>query len=105
MYKRQCVNTTNASKYVKGRSAFDSPVLWMKESETKIIVRRSGQEWLLVEFGEPALDLSSRVAVERLVKFIEEDNFPEIIEKTPGVRSLQIRFSTKRWDANSLAKA
>lgn len=99
------INTTNVPDHVRGRSAFDSPVLWMKESETKIIVRRSGQEWLLVEFGEPVLDLSSRVAVERLVKFIEEDNFPEIIEKTPGVRSLQIRFSTRRWDAISLAKA
>jgi len=99
------VSANNVSNPVKGRSAFDSPVLWMKESETKINVRRSGQEWLLVEFGEPVLDLSSRVAVERLVKFIEDDNFPGITEKTPGVRSLQIRFSTKRWDAISLAKA
>jgi urea carboxylase len=93
------------SNLVKGRNVLDSPVLWLKESETKIIVRRSGQEWLLVEFGEPVLDLSSRVAVERLVALIEQDNFLGIVEKTPGVRSLQIRFATKRWDARSLTRA
>ena len=35
------VNANNVSNPVKGRrrSAFDSPVLWMKESETKINMR------------------------------------------------------------------
>ena len=99
------LNDLTVPKEKKERGTFEATVLWAAESKTKIIVRRSGQEWLLGEFGDPVLDLSSRVAVERLVKFIEDENFLGIIEKTPGVRSLQIRFSTKRWDAISLAKA
>ncbi|GEK58400.1 urea carboxylase [Marinococcus halophilus] len=57
-----------------------------------ITVRMSGDEYLLVEYGEMELDLKLRFQVQVLMEAIEKEGVLPVIEMTPGVRSLQIHI-------------
>ncbi|RSL34043.1 urea carboxylase [Salibacterium salarium] len=57
-----------------------------------ISVRSSGDEYILVEYGEMALDLMYRFQVQVLMEAIASDGEIPVIEMTPGVRSLQIHI-------------
>lgn len=66
-----------------------------------VIYRRSGDDNLLVEYGEMVLDLGLRARVHALHQHIEQLRVPGIVDLTPGIRSLQIKvdpsvLSTKR---------
>ena len=52
--------------------------------------RRSGDEYLLVEYGPMTLDLALRFRVHALAQWIEEHGLVGAIEATPGIRSLQV---------------
>lgn len=54
--------------------------------------RRSGDNNLLVEYGELILDLNLRFQVHALMTWLLEHPLPGIIDLTPGIRSLQIHF-------------
>jgi len=62
----------------------------------ELTVRRSGDDNLLVEFGEMVLDLASRMRIHALAtsfeKLREAGSLPAIIDLTPGIRSLQIHY-------------
>lgn len=60
--------------------------------EVDICIRRSGDSWLLVEFGEPVLDIEMRFLVHRCMLSLEEADMGGVKELTPGIRSLQIHF-------------
>lgn len=64
--------------------------------------RRAGECALLVEFGEPLLDLRSRVRVHLLRAALEEQAPPGLLDLTPGVRSLHIRHDPDRLPADRL---
>lgn len=55
-------------------------------------VRRSGTRHLLVEFGDPVLDLRLRFQAHRLMTALAEQNLPGLIDLTPGIRSLQVQY-------------
>ncbi|MBT2552498.1 urea carboxylase [Arthrobacter sp. ISL-5] len=66
-----------------------------------VTYRRSGDDNLLVEYGEMVLDLALRARVHALHQRIEQLRLPGIVDLTPGIRSLQIKvdpsvLSTKR---------
>jgi urea carboxylase len=54
--------------------------------------RRSGDNNLLVEYGDLILDLNLRFRVHALMTWLLEHPLPGIIDLTPGIRSLQIHF-------------
>jgi urea carboxylase len=56
-----------------------------------VTYRRSGDDNLLVEYGEMILDLSLRARVHALHQNLEELRMPGIADLTPGIRSLQIK--------------
>ena len=56
-----------------------------------VTYRRSGDDNLLVEFGEMVLDLGLRARVHALHQRIEELRVPGVVDLTPGIRSLQIK--------------
>jgi urea carboxylase len=66
------------------------------ETSPELTVRRSGDDNLLVEFGEMVLDLASRMRIHALATSLEKlrdaGSLPAIIDLTPGIRSLQIHF-------------
>ncbi|MCQ6272428.1 urea carboxylase [Pseudarthrobacter sp. R1] len=66
-----------------------------------VTYRRSGDDNLLVEYGEMVLDLGLRARVHALHQHLEQLRVPGIVDLTPGIRSLQIKvdpsvLSTKR---------
>jgi urea carboxylase len=71
---------------------------------TDITVRRAGQEWLLVEFGPVVLDVELHLKVHALKTLIEADAIEGIVEMTPGIRSLQIRYDIQVWNAVKLCQ-
>ncbi len=57
-----------------------------------VAYRRSGDECVLVEFGENVLDLGLRFRVHALMQAIDAAGIPGVRELAPGIRSLQIRY-------------
>ena len=61
-----------------------------------VIYRKSGTDYLLVEYGEIKLDINLRLRVYALEKAIELMSVDGIIELSPGVRSLLIHYDGLR---------
>lgn len=61
-----------------------------------VCYRQSGEDNLLIEFGEPTLDLALRFRVQALLDALYARAIPEVIDLTPGVRSLQVHFDCRR---------
>ena len=68
-----------------------------------VVFRRAGQDWLLIEFGPPVLDIAQRLRVHAVAGRIEDSDVEGIVEMTPGIRSLQLRFDSSRHTCRSLA--
>ena len=64
-----------------------------------LVCRASGDRYLLIEFGEPVLDLNLRFRVQELLNWFEAEKPDGIIDLTPGIRSLQIHY-----DADKLSR-
>ena len=56
-----------------------------------VTYRRSGDDNLLVEYGDMVLDLGLRARVHALHQHIEALRVPGVVDLTPGIRSLQIK--------------
>ena len=74
-----------------------------------VTVRRSGDANVLVEFGEQALQLASRMRVHALMETMQAragvGELPGVVELTPGIRSLQIHFDPSRTSVAEVADA
>ena len=55
-------------------------------------IRRSGDSWMLVEFGDMVLDIELRFLAHRLMLALQKSDIPGLRELTPGIRSLQIHY-------------
>lgn len=58
--------------------------------------RRAGDENLVVEYGDPSIDLGLRLRVHALQQAIRERAIAGVQDLTPGVRCLQVRFDRHR---------
>jgi urea carboxylase len=58
-----------------------------------IVIRRAGDEDILIEFGEMKLDFELRLRVQALRDALGAA-IPGVIDLTPGIRSLQIHFDS-----------
>ena len=67
-------------------------VILETNSRHDVVIRAAGDNFLLLEFGAPILDLASRLRVEALQRWLEQQADPSILEMTPGIRSLQFRI-------------
>ena len=67
-----------------------------------VCVRRAGDRYLLVEYGEPELDLGLRLRVHQLWQAVRAVAIPGIIDLTPGIRSLQFHFDPVRLSQHEL---
>ncbi len=65
-----------------------------------MVCRASGDRYLLIEYGEPVLDLNLRFRVQELLAWFEREQPNGIIDLTPGIRSLQVHY-----DSGSLSRA
>jgi urea carboxylase len=70
-----------------------------------VTFRRAGERGMLVEFGEPVLDLRSRVGVHLLRAAVADAAIPGVRDLTPGVRSLHVTYDPDRLPAARLLEA
>jgi len=69
-----------------------------------VTYRRAGERALLVEFGEPVLDLRSRVRAHLLQQALVELAPAGVVDLTPGVRSLHVHHDPDRLPAHELLR-
>ncbi|UEM19827.1 urea carboxylase [Skermanella mucosa] len=60
-----------------------------------VVYRRSGDRYLLVEYGPPVLDLTLRFRVHALQRHLEGLGLAGILDLTPGIRSLQVHYDSR----------
>lgn len=68
----------------------------------EIVYRRAGDSYLLIEMGSPVLDLKLRLQVTALMAWIEGAAPDGIVDLTPGIRSLQVRYDPARLSTTRL---
>ncbi len=64
-------------------------------SGRRVINRRAGDKYLLVEYGPIVLDLELRFRVHVLMTRLQERGLAVIIDPTPGIRSLQVHYDSR----------
>ena len=67
-----------------------------------IRVRRAAQDTVLVEFGSNVLDIGLRLRVHALEAGVAEARLDGILEMTPGIRSLLVRYDWRRFSAKEV---
>ncbi|HZU82116.1 MAG TPA: carboxyltransferase domain-containing protein, partial [Polyangiaceae bacterium] len=68
----------------------------------RVVYRRDGDDYLLVEYGPPVLDLGLRLRVHALMQALQARRLDGIVDLTPGIRSLQIHFEPTALPARRL---
>lgn len=61
----------------------------------KAVVRQAGDKHVLVEYGENVLDLNLRFRIHALMEALRSQAIEGVLELSPGVRSLQVRFDSR----------
>ena len=73
--------------------ALSSPIaLDLGQDDTRLVARLSGDTHLLLEIGQPELDLVLRFRGHALMQALEGKALDGIIDLTPGIRSLQVHY-------------
>ncbi len=67
-----------------------------------VCYRRSGDKYLLVEYGSMELDLNLRFRAHALMSAIRNERIPGIRDLTPGIRSLQVHYDSLALNTNKL---
>lgn len=62
------------------------------EFNEQVVYRASGEDYLLVEYGQQVLDVALRFRVHALMLQLQKMQVAGIEELTPGIRSLQIHY-------------
>ncbi|MGE6605967.1 urea carboxylase [Halomonas sp. NPDC076908] len=63
-----------------------------EQAGERIVYRRAGDDFLLIEFGAMELDIALRFRVHAWMLWLQEHSLPGLRELTPGIRSLQIHY-------------
>ena len=67
------------------------------DGATTVTYRRSGDDNILVEYGDMRLDLALRARVHALSERIAAERPAGLIDLTPGIRSLQVKVDPDVW--------
>jgi urea carboxylase len=92
-----------------GTGSLDSAAVLRRISasapDVDVVYRRSGDKYLLVEYGPLVLDLRLRFRVHSLMAWLAESQLPGLIDITPGIRSLQIHYDSRALPESRLLDA
>ncbi|RPA57176.1 5-oxoprolinase/urea amidolyase family protein [Gordonia oryzae] len=72
------------------------------DGTTEVTYRRSGDDNILVEYGDMRLDLELRARVHALSERIADEQPRGLIDLTPGIRSLQVKADPDVWSQTSM---
>jgi urea carboxylase len=73
-----------------------------RADQIEVVYRPAGDKYLLIEYGPPVLDLNLRFRVHALQTWLAGQNLPGIVDLTPGIRSLQVHYDSRRLALKSL---
>lgn len=62
----------------------------------RVLYRRQGDQHLLVEYGPIVLDLELRLRIHALLLDLQAQALECVIDLTPGIRSLQVHYDSRR---------
>jgi urea carboxylase len=79
-------------------------VLDLGSADTRLLARLSGDTHLLLEIGQPELDLVLRFRGHALMQALEAKQLDGVIDLTPGIRSLQIHYQPETLPLADLLK-
>ncbi|WP_439541471.1 urea carboxylase [Hyphomicrobium sp.] len=68
----------------------------------RVIYRRAGDKYLLVEYGPIVLDFELRFRVHVLMQRLSIKETPGIVDLTPGIRSLQVHYDSRVLSLDAL---
>ncbi|WPN76088.1 urea carboxylase [Pseudomonas germanica] len=71
-------------------------VLELGQGDVRLVARVSGDTHLLLEIGEPELNLVLRFRAHALMQALESKTLHGVIDLTPGIRSLQIHYQPEQ---------
>ncbi|MBO3277296.1 urea carboxylase [Pseudomonas schmalbachii] len=77
-------------------------VLDIGQADTRLVARLSGDTHLLLEIGQPELDLVLRFRAHALMQALEAKNLAGVIDLTPGIRSLQVHYQPETLPLQTL---
>ncbi|AMY52996.1 5-oxoprolinase/urea amidolyase family protein [Rhodococcoides fascians] len=80
----------------------DDGVIARRDADTCVTYRRSGDDNVLVEYGDMKLDLTLRARVHALHQRVEAIAPRGLIDLTPGIRSLQVKVNPDVLSIDSL---
>ncbi len=83
----------------------EGPVLLQQPAHDEapaMVCRAAGSRYLLVEFGDLALDLDVRFHVHAFMLGLEKSGAAGIVDLTPGIRSLQIHYDSRVLSRDAL---
>lgn len=72
------------------------------DDKPDVVYRFSGEDNVLVEYGEMTLDLELRLKAHLLMQWIKDNIKEGIVDLTPGIRSLQIHFNNQIINSHQL---
>jgi len=67
-----------------------------------VVYRRAGDKYLLVEYGPLALDFELRFRAHVLMTRLETSKLEGVIDLTPGIRSLQVHYDSRKLSLQAL---
>ena len=73
-----------------------------RDALPRVVYRRAGDKYLLVEYGPIVLDFELRFRVHVLMTRLEALQLAGIIDLTPGIRSLQVHYDSRVLSLSSL---
>ncbi len=76
------------------------PVKLFERSD--VVIRRQGDTGVLVEFGPMTLDLTLRFRVQALCLALKSSGMKGLLDLTPGIRSLQVRYDSSQLSLQRL---
>ncbi|MFV3369597.1 5-oxoprolinase/urea amidolyase family protein [Pseudomonas sp. NY15435] len=84
-------------------TALTSPiVLDLGQDDTRLVARLAGDTHLLLEIGQPELDLVLRFRAHALMQALEAKDLDGVIDLTPGIRSLQVHYQPETLSLETL---
>lgn len=75
------------------------------QGRPRVVYRQQGDRNILVEYGDIVLDIELRIRVHALMREMEQQALPGVIDIVPGIRSLQLHFDGRAMTQQSALAA
>src|SRR5262249_46652688 len=103
-----CIETLTGELPAFTVDEVESPVLSkvpLSPNGPAVVIRASGDRAVLVQYGQNVRDLNLRFRVQALQRELERAVLNGVLDITPGVRSLQVRYDSTRLRRETLLEA